>query len=88
MLYEIASYLSSASRVLKVKIVHAASTCILQGGAEGIIDVDGAEPEPWADEVTTLLLGLVLMSHKRYLQAAIFPEWVEWVRGWGLWVGW
>jgi len=34
----------------------------------------GDAEEPWADEVTGVLLALVLLSHKRYLQAPLLPE--------------
>jgi len=30
--------------------------------------------EPWADEVTSVLLALVLLSHKHYLQDPLLPE--------------
>ena len=51
-----------------------------EGEGEELPASDGAgeeeEGEPWEDEVTNLLLGLVSISHKRYMQATIFPGWV------------
>lgn len=38
-----------------------------QGGGAGVEDM-------WADEVTSVLLALVLLSHKQYLQASLLPE--------------
>ncbi|MEW5299849.1 MAG: hypothetical protein WDW36_002823 [Sanguina aurantia] len=40
---------------------------------EGEGEAEGSEAEPWADEVTNLLLGLVGIAHKRYLGTALLP---------------
>lgn len=49
--------------------------CFLQESAaeEGEGEAEGSEAEPWADEVTNLLLGLVGIAHKRYLGTALLP---------------
>lgn len=44
-----------------------------KGGSSAAEGLAAGEVEPWADEVTTLLLGLVLMSHARYLKTPMFP---------------
>jgi hypothetical protein len=39
--------------------------------AEGVA---GGEDAMWADEVTGVLLALILLSHKQYLQTSLLPE--------------
>lgn len=49
---------------------HPAVPCVQVGTAGREED----EEEAWADEVTGVLLALVLLSHKRYLKAPLLPE--------------
>lgn len=40
-------------------------------------ELSGEGEAPWCDEVTTLLLGLVLISHQKYLEGPLGPGLAE-----------